>query len=113
MEHPCPNCFTFNAADQVEKDHFYWICFGLWQSKTFHPYLNGSVIPFIHLRDLHQVINQASEKAKANLSHFEKTVEALKILDRQEKQFHRNLLLISEAKKAIFANYRSVPSFYR
>jgi hypothetical protein len=113
LEHPCPNCFTFNATDQAEKDLYYWICFGLWQSKSLHPYLNGSVIPFIHLRDLNQVISQASEKALAAPANFKKTVEALKILDQHEKQYHRNLLLISEAKKAIFANYRSVPFFYR
>jgi hypothetical protein len=35
------------------------------------------------------------------------------MLDQHEKQYHRNLLLISEAKKAIFANYRNRPSFYR
>jgi len=113
LEQPCPNCFTFNAADQAEKDHYFWLCFGLWQSKSLHPYLIGSVIPFIRLHDLNQVISQASEKAQASPANFLKTVEALKILDRQEKQFHRNLLLICEAKKAIFANYRSVPSFYR
>ena len=113
LEHPCPNCFTFNASTQEEKDHFFWICFGLWQSRSLHPYLNGSVIPFIHLRDLNQVISQASEKAQASPAKFLKTVEALKILDQHEKQYHRNLLLISEAKKAIFANYRTVPSFYR
>ena len=113
LEHPCPNCFTFNAVNQAEKDLYYWLCFGLWQSRSLHPYLSGSVIPFIHLRDLSQVINQASEKAKSNQAHFDKTVEALKILDQHEKNYHRNLLLISEAKKAIFANYRSRPSFYR
>ena len=113
MEHPCPNCFTFNASDQSEKDHYYWLCFGLWQSRSLHPYLFGSVIPFIHLRDLSQVINQASIKALASPANFQKTVEALKILDQHEKQYHRNLLLISEAKKAIFANYRSRPSFYQ
>ena len=113
MEHPCPNCFTFNAADQAEKDLYYWICFGLWQSRSFHQHLIGSVIPFIRLRELSQAINQASEKALATPANFQKTVEALKILDQHEKQYHRNLLLISEAKKAIFANYRSVPSFYR
>jgi hypothetical protein len=113
MEHPCPNCFTFNASTQDEKDHFYWICFGLWQSRSFHQHLIGSVIPFLRLNELSQVINQASEKAQASPANFLKTVEALKILDRHEKQYHRNLLLISEAKKAIFANYRSVPSFYR
>jgi hypothetical protein len=113
MEHPCPNCFTFNATDQTEKDHYYWICFGLWQSRSFHQHLIGSVIPFIRLRELSQAINQASEKAQVSPANFLKTVEALKILDQHEKQYHRNLLLISEAKKAIFANYRSVPSFYR
>ena len=113
MEQPCPNCFTFNAKSQEEKDHYYWLCFGLWQSKSLHPYLTGSVIPFIRLHDLSQVINQASDKAQVNPLAFQKTVEVLKILDQQEKNYHRNLLLISEAKKAIFANYRSRPSFYR
>jgi len=113
MEQPCPNCFTFNAADQAEKDHFYWICFGLWQSRSFHQHLIGSVIPFIRIQELSQVINQASEKAQANPGTFQKTVQALKILDQHEKQYHRNLLLIAEAKKAIFANYRTLPSFYR
>ena len=113
MENPCPNCFTFNAKSQEEKDHYYWLCFGLWQSKSLHPYLTGSVIPFIRLHDLSQVINQASDKAQVNPSAFQKTVEVLKILHQQEKNYHRNLLLISEAKKAIFANYRSRPSFYR
>ena len=113
MEHPCPNCFTFNAADQAEKDLYYWICFGLWQSRSFHQHLIGFVIPFIRLHELKQVISKASNKALANPANFHKTVEALKILDQHEKQYHRNLLLISEAKKAIFANYRTVPSFYR
>ncbi len=113
MEQPCPNCFTFNAKSQEEKDHNFWLCFGLWQSRSFHQHLIGSVIPFIRLHDLNQVINQASEKAQANPGTFHKTVEALKMLDQHEKQYHHNLLLISEAKKAIFANYRTRPSFYR
>jgi hypothetical protein len=113
MEQPCPNCFTYNATDQAEKDQFYWLCFGLWQSKSFHQHLIGSVIPFIRIHELSQAIKQAAEKAQASPAEFQKTVEALKILNQHEKQYHRNLLLISEAKKAIFANYRTRPSFYR
>jgi len=113
LEKSCPNCFTFNASSQEEKELYFWLCFGLWQSKSFHPYLTGSVIPFIRLQDLNQVISQAAEKALASPATFQKSVESLKILDRQEKQFHRNILLIAEAKKAVFANYRNRPSFYR
>ena len=102
MEHPCPNCFTFNASTQEEKDHFYWICFGLWQSSSFHQHLIGSVITFIHLHVLNQVICQASEKAQANLGTFQKIEEVLKMLVKHEKRYHRNLLQISEAKKSNF-----------
>ena len=113
LDKPCPNCFTFNASDQPEKELYFWICFGLWQSKAFHPYLIGSVIPFIRIGNLGQVISQAAEKALASPATFQKSVESLKILNLKEKQYHQNILLIAEAKKAIFANYRNLPSFYR
>ena len=113
MEQPCPNCFTFHALTQEEKDLYYWLCFGMWKAHTFHPYLRGSVIPFIIKSDLVHLIREASAKALEAPGQFEKAVEALKILERQEHQFQRNLQLIEEAKKAIFANYRSRPSFYR
>jgi hypothetical protein len=54
------------------------------QSRALHPFINGSVIPFIHLRDFHQAINQASEKAQVSQVNFQKTVEALKIPDQNE-----------------------------
>ena len=113
MERACPNCFTFLASTQEEKDLYYWLCFGMWKAHTFHPYLRGSLIPFIIKSDLVQLIKESSSKALEAPGQFEKAVEAFKILERQEQQFHRNLLLVSEAKKAIFANYHSLPSFYR
>ena len=113
LEQPCPNCFTFHALSQEEMDLYYWLCFGMWKACTFHPYLRGSVIPFIIKSDLVHLIREASAKALEAPGQFEKAVEALKILERQEQQFHSNLQLIEEAKKAIFANYRSRPSFYR
>ena len=107
MEQPCPNCFTFHAPTQQEKDLYYWLCFGMWKAHTFHPYLRGSVIPFIIKSDLVQLIRVASAQALEDPGQFNKAVEALKILEHQEQQFHRNLQLIAEAKKIIFARYRS------
>lgn len=107
MEQPCPNCFTYHAATQQEKDLYFWLCFGMWKARTFHPYLRGSVIPFIIKSDLVQLIREASVKALEAHGKFDQAVEALKILERQEQQFHRNLQLIAEAKKIIFARYRA------
>jgi len=105
LEQPCPNCFTFHASTQQEKDLYYWLCFGMWKANTFHPYLRGSVIPFIIKSDLVQLIREASAKALEAPGKFNQAVEALKILEHQEQQFHRNLQLIAEAKQIIFARY--------
>ena len=107
MEQPCPNCFTFHASNQEEKDLYYWLCFGMWKTRTFHPYLRGSVIPFIIKSDVVQLIRDAAAKAQEAPGQFEKAIEAFKILEHQEQQFHRNLQLIAEAKKIIFARYRA------
>jgi hypothetical protein len=107
LEQPCPNCFTFHASTQEEKDLYYWLCFGMWKAQTFHPYLRGSVIPFIIKSDVSKLIREASAKALEAPGQFSKAVEVLKTLERQEQQFHRNLQLIAEAKKIIFARYRA------
>ncbi len=102
---PCPNCFVFIASCAAEKDFFYWLCFGLWQSKSFHPFLRGSVIPFIALDELKMCIKEGAAKANENLSEFRKSVELLKVIEHKEKQFHENLRLLNDAKRAIFYRY--------
>jgi hypothetical protein len=41
---------------------FYWLCFGLWQGNFFRPFLTGSVIPFLRVEDLKEVIQEALSK---------------------------------------------------
>lgn len=113
LENPCANCYIMHTTTQEERDLFFWLCFGLWKSKSFHEFLIGSVIPFVRIHDVRQMLDQAAEEAKQNLPAFYKKIEAIKILEKHEKQYHDNLLLISEAKKAIFARYHRSYYFNR
>lgn len=106
LEKPCPNCFVFTLQSDSQKDFYYWLIFGLWRTKAFHPFLRGSVIPFITLTDLKKCIQSGIEQANRDLDTFHKNVDALKFLDLKEKQFHQNLQLIDEARKMIFYKYR-------
>ena len=63
---PCPNCFKLQASSPDEMQLYYWLCYGLWQAKAFRPYLVGSVIPFLRIDDLHQVLNHAGIKAETD-----------------------------------------------
>lgn len=106
MQTACPNCFIFEVTDQKQYDYFFWLIYGLWRTRSFHSYLRGSVIPFITIKDFKSCMHTANEQANKNMVKFNNHVEILKILDLKEKQFKENLLLIDEARKVIFYQYR-------
>ena len=107
LKQPCPNCFVLTTNTEEELQSLYWLCFGLWKAKSFHYYLKGSVIPFITINDMRKAIAGGSEIAEENKPVFKKSVKALQILEDTEKQYHQNIQLIQDAKRAIFYRYIS------
>ena len=99
---PCPNCFVIQFQSEMEKEQIYWLLYSLWQSKAFYPYLRGSVIPFVVLRDGKECLADAMEKMEASPRQFQKAVEALQSLEAMENKFRQNLKLIQLAKRSIF-----------
>ena len=101
----CPNCFVIQFQNETEKEQVYWLMYSLWQSNAFYPYLRGSVIPFVVLRDVKSCLSAALNKVDENPAQFEKAVAALQSLEAMEKQNKQNLLLISQAKRMLFYKY--------
>ena len=102
---PCPNCFVIQFQCEENKEQVYWLLYSLWQSKAFYPYLRGSVIPFIVLRDIKECVADGLEKAEANPTQFQKVVEALRSLEEMEKKFRQNLKHVQDAKCMLFYKY--------
>lgn len=106
LENPCVNCFSFSCNSDTDKEFYFWLLFGLWRTKSFHPFLRGSVIPFITLSELTKCIQIGAELANQDFEKYRKNIEVLKFLDIKEKQMRQNLQLIDEARKLIFSKYR-------
>lgn len=106
LKKPCPNCFVMAFENANDKDFYYWLVYGLWQSKAFHPFLRGSVIPFIVLPELKKSINQAAIIAENNLPAFEKDVKMLKFLSLKEQQLLKTIHLVEAAQQSIFSQYK-------
>ena len=102
---PCPNCFVIQFQNEIDKEQVYWLMYSLWQSNAFYPFLRGSVIPFVVLRDVKSCLSAALNKVDENPAQFEKAVAALQSLEAMEKQNKQNLLLISQAKRMLFYKY--------
>jgi len=104
---PCPNCFVIQFQCEEEKEQIYWLLNSLWQSKAFYPFLRGSVIPFVVLRDVKSCLLDGLNKVGQNPAQFEKAVAALRSLETMEQQYKQNLLLIANAKRMLFYKYIS------
>ncbi len=105
LKESCANCFVFMLQSAEEREFYYWLLFGLWRSKSFHPFLRGSVIPFISLNDLKMCIRESQEKASHNIQEFQKSVTTLRQLEDLELNYLRSISLIKDAKRAIFYKY--------
>lgn len=102
LRQPCTNCFVIQFPDTGTMEKIYWMIAGLWRSKAFHPYLRGSVIPFINLDDLKRCISQAMDRLSEIPDQFARNIKTLRSLEELEAQYKKNLLLIESARKAIF-----------
>lgn len=65
LEQPTANCFVMSCESEEEMKRYYWLCFGLWQSKAFHPHLCGSVIPFLRINDFRKIFVEAAARQSA------------------------------------------------
>jgi hypothetical protein len=91
---PWVNCFVFICKPE-ERENYYWLVYALWQDGQFHPYLCGSVIEFIHIRDLAQVI----ETRKERFQNIQKTIALIQKLQQLEDNLHRQLKLIQAGRR--------------
>lgn len=95
---PCPNCFVITAESEADKNKLFWICYSLWKAGKYIPLLVGSVIPFIHIRDVQYEIKRAAIKAQDNPEEFAKLVKQFQTFHKLEKQLDLQIKLITRIK---------------
>ena len=99
---PCPNCFVCLTENEGDREFMYWLCFGLWRSKSFQFFLRGSVIPFISIYELRKHLIESEAKASTKAQAFEKAIQTLQLLDTNEQKIKLTLKMIDTARQAIF-----------
>lgn len=101
MDLPCPNCFVLTARNLQEREYFYWLCYGLWVGGFFRPFLTGSVISFLRIAELIQVICEAQSKVELRKEALMNAIEILNKLNAQHENLLKQVQLIKQAKKVV------------
>lgn len=105
QKEPFTNSFVVIFQNEGDCENIYFVAFSLWQTKFWHQFLVGSVIPFLRLPDF---VKEFNPKASLMMSEHEehlKNVAALKLLEQKEKQFHENINLINDLRRTILYRY--------
>ena len=102
LNNASPNCFVCLTVCDEHREFPYWLCFGLWKSKSFHYFPKGSVFPFVTIGETRKLIRESSIKASSKSQAFEKAIQALQLLDTNEQKIKVTLKMIDTARQAIF-----------
>lgn len=105
LDMPCPNCFVISCRNAEELEVYRSLLFGLWQTKSFHQFLIGSVIPYIRIGDFKNFVFEQATHLKGKEKVFKNDIRRVKTLEQREKHIYEQLLLISELKRIYIARH--------
>ncbi len=105
QKEPFTNSFVVIFEKEEDCENIYFVAYSLWQTKFWHQYLVGSVIPFLRLPDFKKEFNPKASLMMSEHEEHLKNVGTLKLLEQKEKQFNENINLINDLRKAILYRY--------
>ncbi len=105
QKEPFTNSFVIIFQNEEDCESVFFIAYSLWQTKFWHPFLVGSVIPFLRLPDFKNEFIPKASLMMAEHEEHKKNVATLKLLEQKEKQFHENINLINDMRRVILYRY--------
>ena len=99
------NSFVVVFQNEEDCENIYFVAYSLWKIKFWHPFLVGSVIPFLRLNDFKSNFFTKSKIMMQQHETHVKHVATLKLLEQKEKQFHENINLINDLRRTILYRY--------
>jgi hypothetical protein len=105
QKEPFTNSFVIIFQNEKDCESIYFVSYSLWQTKFWHQFLVGSVIPFLRLPDFTKEFSPKANTMMQEHEEHQKNMAALRILEQKEKQFHENINLINDLRRVILYRY--------
>jgi hypothetical protein len=105
QKQPFTNSFVIMFPDEKDAETVYWLAYSLWMSNFWHPFLIGSVIPFLRIADFKKDFDSKVNEMMQDYELHLKQVQALRLLLEKEDQLKQKSFLINEMRRAILSRY--------
>ncbi|MGO4819027.1 DUF6943 family protein [Flavobacterium sp. W22_SRS_FP1] len=102
---PFTNSFVILLQNDEDAETVYWLAYSLWKAKFWHQSLLGSVIPFLRITDFKKDFMSKVNQMPQEHELHKKQIQALRLLEQKEEQFHKDIILINELRRSILNSY--------
>ena len=108
FKHYVCNSFVFLADDENEKEYFYFLLLGLWELRFFRKHLKGSVIEYVRLGDVVDVLEEVLNSVSTGGRSFSDVQKSLAQIDALQTNLQQQLAYLMQLRKSLFYKYLKV-----
>jgi hypothetical protein len=105
FRHYVCNSFVFLADDKNERDFYYFMLQGIWELRLLRPYLKGSVIEFVRLGDVIDVIEETLNSVNTGNRSFADVQNTLAQIEAHQNNLQQQLSHLMHLRKALFYKF--------
>lgn len=99
------NSFVFLADNKEEKEFYYFLLLGLWELRFFRKHLKGSVIEYVRLNDVIDIIDETLNSVNGGHRSFSDVQNTLAQIETHQINLQKQLDYLMQLRKALFYKY--------
>ncbi len=105
FRHYVCNSFVFLADDKDERDYYFFMLLGIWELRLLRPYLKGSVIEYVRLGDVIDVLDETLNAVNTGNRSFADVQNSLSQIEALQSNLQLQLSQLMQLRKALFHKY--------
>jgi hypothetical protein len=102
---PWTNSFIVVCSHQEYFDFYFWLVYGLFQSGKFKSRHRGSVIPFINLNDVQDVIREVAPLIHPDWSRYQEILSSLDNLRKLKATLSEQIVATDKLQRCLLQKY--------
>ena len=102
---PWTNSFMTVCPNQQNFDFYFWLVYGLFQSGKFKVRHRGSVIPFINLNDVRDIIREVAPLIHPDWSRYQEILSSLNKLNKLKATLAQQLVATDKLQRCLLQKY--------
>ena len=105
FRHYVCNSFVFLADNNDERDFYYFMLLGIWELRLLRPYLKGSVIEYVRLGDVIDVLDETLNSVNTGNRSFVDVQKSLAQIELLQSNLQLQLTQLMQLRKSLFHRY--------